>query len=382
MTTPTNTPQTAPPQTAATQTAAPQTGRQMPPLTRGATIGIFGGGQLGRMLALAAAKYGFDVHIFSPEANSPAGRVCAHETIADYTNAHAVTRFAKACDVVTYEFENIDLAAIKAATPHATIHPSPKALAIARDRAAEKAFATQCGAHVAPHAIIDTIDDLHAGIASIGTPSILKTRTQGYDGKGQVRLQSADDAPTAWNAIAHHPAILEGMVAFDRELSLVCARGADGSMAFYDLVENQHHHGILRTTTAPAPQTEALTQTAHNVATTMAEHLDYVGVLTIEFFQKGTELLVNEIAPRVHNSGHWTMEGADTCQFTQHIRAIAGWPLGSTTRRGQWRMDNLLGDEITAIEDQRANPNAFPHDYGKTTPAPGRKMGHITHRIA
>ncbi len=349
-------------------------------LSPGASIGILGGGQLGRMLAIAAARHGLDVHIYSDEGESPAGRVSVSETVASYMDYAAVRQWAERCDVVTYEFENVDHGAALAAAEYAPVRPTPDALLVAGERLREKQFAEQCGAQTTAYAPVDQESDLGSALETVGLPAILKTRTQGYDGKGQVRVRLSHELPKAWAGIGEKPAILERLVTFDRELSLIAARGLEGELSFYDLVENRHEHGVLRETTAPAQAAEHLAAKAQDIAAHMLEALGYVGVLAIEFFQVGDDLLVNEIAPRVHNTGHWTIEGANCDQFAQHIRAIAGWPLGSTLCRGRWRMRNLLGGEIRELNHYWGDPNAFGHHYGKREVAPGRKMGHITFR--
>lgn len=350
----------------------------MTALAPGGVIGIFGGGQLGRMLALSAAQLGFDVHVFHDEAASPAARVAARETVAPYTDRTAIRAFAEACDVVTHEFESLNLAAMDAASAVTFSAPGRAALAAAQDRLAEKAFAENCGASVTPHRAVDSEADLAAAIADIGAPGIVKTRRFGYDGKGQYAVASAQDAAAGWAAMAGAPSIYERRVTFSREVSLVAARARSGAIAYYDLAENRHENGVLRETLAPASADAVTIAQARGVAQAMLERLDYVGVLTIEFFQTASGLMVNEIAPRVHNSGHWTIEGTVCSQFEQHIRAVAGWPLGATDSRGRFRMRNLLGDERDLWPQHAQSPGDHIHCYGKAVSAPGRKMGHVT----
>ncbi len=351
----------------------------MTPLEPGAIVGILGGGQLGRMLAQAAARLGFDAHIYTDEADSPAARVAAQATVGAYDDAAAIAAFASRCKVVTYEFENIDPRAVEAVSASTALQPPARAIAIARDRLAEKAFASDCGAATARHAPVDTRADLNNALAATPPPAILKTRTLGYDGKGQARINTREDADAAWSDLAGAPCILEAMVAFDREVSQISARSAQGDIAHYDLVENDHEAGMLRETIAPAANAAAVAPEARALAERMLKRLDYVGVFTIEFFQVGERLLVNELAPRVHNSGHWTIEGTACDQFEQHIRAITGWPLGATERRGRWRMRNLLGEEANHVSALALDELASVHHYGKRRAAPRRKMGHVTY---
>lgn len=351
----------------------------MPP---GATLGVLGGGQLGRMLALAAARLGLDVHVFDPEPRSAAARVAARETCAPFADADAVAGFARACAVVTYEFENVPAEAAAITAAAGLLRPGAKALAIAQDRIDEKAFARACGAETTPHAAIETRADLDAALARLGVPAVLKTRRLGYDGKGQVWLRAPEDADAAWAALGGASGILEAAVPIARELSLIGARAADGATAFYDLCENRHEAGILRQTRAPAPAADAFAARARAIASAMLERLDYVGVLAVELFEtKDGRLLVNEIAPRVHNSGHWTIEGAATSQFEQHVRAVMGWPLGDPTALGAALMTNLIGPDADRWAAFAAEPGAHLHLYAKGEARPGRKMGHVT-RIA
>lgn len=351
----------------------------MTPLARGSTIGILGGGQLGRMLALAAAPLGYRVHIYAPEDAPCAADVAAHVTQASFEDAAALAHFAASVDVITFEFENVPAAAMAACgmRPH---FPVVRALEVGQDRVAEKQFAESIGGTTAPWAAVDTRADLDVALAQIGTPSRLKTRRLGYDGKGQAVLRAASDADAAWDTIGGQPAILEQHVQFEREFSVIVARGQDGACVFYDPAENVHRNGILATSSIPAhPDIRTAAVQARAFARRFAERLDYVGVLAIEFFATPTGPIFNEMAPRVHNSGHWTIEGAETSQFENHIRAICGLPLGTTRLRGtQVVMTNLIGDDILTAHTALGEPGRHVHDYGKGVPMPGRKMGHIT----
>jgi 5-(carboxyamino)imidazole ribonucleotide synthase len=350
------------------------------PLAPGATIGILGGGQLGRMLAMAAAKLGFDVHIYTPEEDSPAARVAAKTTIAQYDDASALLAFAEAVDVVTAEFENVPAetaAALMAAG--AIVRPNPRALELAQDRVSEKRLFESVGVAVAPFAEILTRADLDAALVKIGAPAILKTRRLGYDGKGQARITSAADVAPAFEAMAGQDAILEGFVAFEREVSIIAVRSPDGAFAAYDLAENVHANGILDTSTVPARCTEAVAHEARAIAERLAQKLDYAGVFAIEFFVMADgALIANEMAPRVHNSGHWTEAACAVSQFEQHIRAIAGWPLGASVRHSNALMTNLIGEDVDAWAHYAADPAAVLQLYGKREARAGRKMGHVT----
>jgi 5-(carboxyamino)imidazole ribonucleotide synthase len=358
----------------------PERTKMTRPLAPGATIGILGGGQLGRMLAMAAAKLGFDVHIYTPEADSPASRVAAKTIVAAYDDADALLAFAEKVDVVTAEFENVPAetaAALKAAG--AVVRPNPRALEQTQDRITEKRLFESAGMKVAPFAEVSSRADLDAALTRIGMPAILKTRRLGYDGKGQARILSAADIAPAFEAMAGQDAILEGFVTFAREVSIVAARGADGEFAAYDLAENVHKDGILDTSTIPARCDDAVELEARAIAKRLAEKLDYVGVFAIEFFlMQGGALIGNEMAPRVHNSGHWTEAACAVSQFEQHIRAVAGWPLGATVRHSDAVMTNLIGADADDWSELAADPAAVLHLYGKREARPGRKMGHIT----
>jgi 5-(carboxyamino)imidazole ribonucleotide synthase len=350
-------------------------------LRPGATIGILGGGQLGRMLATAAAELGFRCHVFCPDGESPAFDVAAARTVAAYENESALAAFAGSVDVVTYEFENVPAATADFLGEQVDVLPGPRALAVSQDRLSEKELMQSLGIPVAPFAAVDDLAGLEAALERLGRPSILKTRRFGYDGKGQVAIRKDDDAAAAFEAIAGKPAVLEGFVTFTREVSALVVRGRTGETAVYDIVENIHRNHILATSTVPARLAEATAEAARAIAAQVAEALDYVGLLAVEMFvveEEGAErLIVNEIAPRVHNSGHWTQDGCLVSQFENHIRAIAGWPLGSTTRHSDAVMTNLIGDETDAWQSLAAEPGARLHLYGKAESRPGRKMGHV-----
>jgi 5-(carboxyamino)imidazole ribonucleotide synthase len=349
------------------------------PLPPGSTIGILGGGQLGRMLALAAARLGFDAAILSPEPNAPASRVAMMSIVAAYDDAQALADFARRCDVVTYEFENVPAAAVEALMAvGAEVAPGARALATAQDRVAEKSFFQSIGAPTAEFAAIDTAADIGPALARLGAPALLKTRREGYDGKGQAWVKGHEDAAAAFAAIGGVPAILEAKVPFVREVSVIAARTRSGETAAYPLAENQHENGILRRSVAPAPASAATAAEADRIARLLLDRLDYVGVIGVEMFELGDgHLVVNEIAPRVHNSGHWTADACEVDQFEQHIRAVAGWPLGPTTMLAAVEMLNLLGAEADDWEKLAADPTARIWLYGKRGSAPGRKMGHV-----
>jgi len=346
-------------------------------LSPGATIGILGGGQLGRMLSVAASRLGFRTHVYEPSANPPAGHVADRVTTAAYDDLTALRAFAEAVDVVTYEFENIPTEALDALDAIRPIRPNRRALAVSQDRILEKDFLTGLGLTTAPYAAVQTLDDLQAAIARIGTPAILKTTRLGYDGKGQARLRSPDDAATALAAMSGAPAVLEGFIDFSHEVSVIAARGLDGSVACYDPGENVHKDGILSTTTVPARLSPSQRTDAILLAARILNALDYVGVMGVELFVTPKGLIVNEIAPRVHNSGHWTQNGCAVDQFEQHIRAVAGWPLGDGARHADVVMENLIGDDILRVPAIAKERNAALHLYGKAEARPGRKMGHV-----
>jgi len=353
------------------------------PISPGATVGILGGGQLGRMIAMAAASLGLKAHVFAPDADSPAFAVAGAHTVADYRDEAALERFARTVAVVTYEFENVPAETAAVLARHATVRPNGNALETAQDRLREKRFLRGLGLDTAPYAAVDDPGALARAVAQLGRPSILKTRRFGYDGRGQALVREGSDLAVVFRSLGQK-SILEGLVPFTREVSIIVARGVDGECRAYELCENRHANGILSTTTLPAavrPETESL---AADMARRIADALDYVGVLTVEMFVvphesgPGERLVVNEIAPRVHNSGHWTLGGADTSQFEQHVRAICGWPLGSTQRWGAVAMRNLIGEDANAWRTILAEPGASLHLYGKGAPRPGRKMGHVT----
>lgn len=351
----------------------------MTPLPPGSTIGILGGGQLGRMLSQAAAQLGFDVCIFTDEPDSPAARVSAKTIVGNYLDHAALADFASRVQVVTTEFENVPAETAEALiAAGARVAPTPAALAIAQDRFDEKSYFLSAGIATPPFKAISSQEDLDAAIAEIGAPAILKTRRLGYDGRGQIRIKTAAEAKGAYEKLGA-PGILEGFCAFEREVSIIAGRAADGSIAFYDLNENEHSGGILSRTTLPANVSDDTIIAAQSAAQKVLEAFDYVGVLTIEFFvMPDGSLIANEMAPRVHNSGHWTIEGALTSQFEQHIRAVAGWPLGPTTRIANIEMLNLIGEDANAWPQLAADPTARLHLYGKRDARAGRKMGHVT----
>ena len=345
-------------------------------LRPGATIGILGGGQLGRMLAMAAARLGFHVHVYDPDVGAPAAEVARVATHSTYDDEQALHAFAVSVDVVTYEFENIPPAALDLIEAQVPIRPNRRALATSRDRLTEKTFLRDLGLGTAPFALVDDTTSLHDAIAAVGKPAILKTRTLGYDGKGQARISDVSQAEAALDTLRGAPAILEGFVEFDREISVIAARGLDGSVAAYDPGENVHVGGILRTTTVPAKVSPGMRSDAVLAAARILNALDYVGVLGVEFFVTSQGLLVNEIAPRVHNSGHWTEAGCLVDQFEQHIRAVAGLPLGDGARHTDVVMENLIGSDMDRLP-LLLKEGARLHLYGKAEVREGRKMGHL-----
>ena len=346
-------------------------------LQPGSTIGILGGGQLARMLALAAAPLGLKCHIYAPEKNSPAFQVSAAYTVADYDDQAALRAFAGAVDVVTYEFENVPVDTVAFLEALAPVRPGSKALGVAQDRIREKTLARQLGAMTADFSAVGSLSDLQAAVARLGVPGILKTNRLGYDGKGQAKISARDDVAAAWAAMKNQPSIYESFVNFTCEVSVLVARSVDGRVACFDVTENVHRNHILHTSTVPAQIAPELAAEAVFVAQRMAEALDYVGVMGVEFFVGQDVLYVNEIAPRVHNSGHWTQNACMVSQFEQHIRAVAGWPLGSTRRHSDAVMTNLLGDDSHDWERFATEPGTALHLYGKVDARAGRKMGHI-----
>lgn len=349
------------------------------PLAPGSTIGIVGGGQLGRMLAIAAAKLGYRTLVLEPQADCPAAQVANRQIAAAYDDEAALGELARASDVVTYEFENIPVEAARLLEARVAVFPPPGALEISQDRLTEKQFLNGFGMATAPFLPVDSEDDLTHGLVRFGGAGVLKTRRLGYDGKGQRTFSDAGSASGVFADMGGAPLILEGFVRFEREISVIAARGRDGGMAAYDPAQNIHRGGILHTSTVPASIAPATAQTARAAAFAVLEALDYVGVIGIEFFvmQDGA-VLVNEIAPRVHNSGHWTEAACAVSQFEQHIRAGAGLPLGRTARHLDCVMENLIGDDVAQAAELLNEPDLMLHLYGKAETRPGRKMGHFT----
>jgi 5-(carboxyamino)imidazole ribonucleotide synthase len=344
----------------------------------GSVIGIVGGGQLGRMLTLAAAQLGYKCHIFDPAEHPCATDVAAGHTRAAFDDIAALRAFGAAVDVATYEFENLPVEALEVLGDK--LKPSTRSLAVAQDRAREKAFIEGCGAHVAPWRQVSSLADVTAAVLKVGLPLVLKTRRYGYDGKGQAWVRSRKEEQSGWQAIGEEPAIAEAAIDFVGEFSVIVARWADGRHAFWDSPENEHRDGILRRSTVPCSDAcAAQVEEAREAALSIAEALGHVGVLTVEFFASQSGPLVNEIAPRVHNSGHWTIEGAVTSQFEQHIRAICALPAGPTDLASSGAvMDNLIGDEVNRWPELVSEPGLHVHIYGKGEARPGRKMGHVT----
>jgi len=344
-----------------------------------ATIGILGGGQLGRMLALAAARLGFKCHFFSPNPDSPAFDVAHRVTCADYSDTQALDRFAADVGVVTYEFENVPAETATFLAARVPVVPDPKILATTQDRLAEKKFVSALGIGVAPFADVAEPAGLAAAIERIGRPAVLKTRRFGYDGKGQAAIKAGSDPLAAWREVGGQACILEAFVPFEREVSVIAARGHDGVVECFDVTENEHRDHILKVSRVPAALSTEAANEARRIAETIARKFGYVGVLAVELFVlRDGGLLVNEIAPRVHNSGHWTLDGASVSQFEQHIRAVAGWPLQKPVRYGRVEMTNLIGHEVEDYRRYLAMPGTAVHLYGKAVVRPGRKMGHVT----
>lgn len=346
----------------------------------GSTIGIVGGGQLGRMLALAAAQLGYRCHVYAPDEAAPAAEVAARFSRGGFDDEEALRRFGGEVDVATYEFENIPAGALTALTERAPLLPPRRALEIAQDRLSEKEFVAGLDGRPAAFRAVDTAGSVAAALAELGTPAILKTRRFGYDGKGQARIGAPDEAEAAWAAVRGAPAVLESWVPFDAEFSILLCRSQGGEVALWDSPENVHGDGILRRSTVPARDSRRpAIAAAETLARRVAESLDYVGVLALEFFAVGEEAVFNEMAPRVHNSGHWTIEGALTSQFENHIRAVCGLPLGDTRRAApRIEMENLIGDDAGGWPALLADRRAHLHLYGKRHARPGRKMGHVT----
>nr|WP_249127922.1 5-(carboxyamino)imidazole ribonucleotide synthase [Bradyrhizobium lablabi] len=348
----------------------------------GDTIGILGGGQLGRMLAMAAARLGLKCQVFSPDPDSPAFDVVLNATCAEYADVEALELFANDVDVITYEFENVPAATAMVLAARRPVLPAQKILETTQDRLIEKDFVTRLGIGTADYADVFSLETLRAAVAKIGLPAVIKTRRFGYDGKGQAIIREGDDIGEIWEDLGTKSAILEAFIPFEREISVIAARSADGDVECFDVTENEHRDHILKFSRVPAAISDALAAEARGIAERIANALDYVGVLAVEMFvvqeADGPKVLVNEIAPRVHNSGHWTLDGASISQFEQHIRAIAGWPLGKPVRHGPVLMTNLIGDDINGYERWLTVPGATVHLYGKGPARPGRKMGHVT----
>lgn len=352
-------------------------------LQPGATIGILGGGQLGRMLVLAAARLGFKCHVLSPNPDSPAFDVVRRVTQADYSDTEALDRFAEDVDIVTYEFENVPAETAAFLAARVPVLPDPNVLAITQDRLAEKSFVSALGIRTAAFADVGSAGELNRAIEQIGRPAVLKTRRFGYDGKGQAAIKNGTDAAAAWREVGGQACILEAFVPFAREVSVIAARGQDGTVVCFDVTENEHRDHILKISKVPAAIGDDTAREARRIAETIAEKFGYVGILAVEMFVLGDgSLLVNEIAPRVHNSGHWTIDGASVSQFEQHIRAVAGWPLGQPIRHGRVEMTNLIGHEVEDYRRWLGLPGAAVHLYGKAAVRPGRKMGHVTQVFA
>ena len=352
-------------------------------LKAGATIGILGGGQLARMLALAAARLGVRCHVYSPEKDSCAFDVVHAGTYAAYDDEDALGRFAGTVDVITYEFENVPAKTAAFLARRRPVLPDPQVLETTQDRLVEKNFISALKIATAPYAPIHSATQLAEGVKAIGLPAVLKTRQLGYDGKGQAKIAKGGDAITAWRSVRNAPCILEGFIKFEREVSVVVARARDGGVECFEVTENEHRDHILKVSRVPAKVAPALAREARQIATRIAKAFDYVGVLAVEMFvvRKGrrSTVLVNEIAPRVHNSGHWTIDGATVSQFEQHIRAIAGWPLAKPLRLGRRvEMVNLIGDEVNDAANWLTVPGTSVHVYGKGEARPRRKMGHVT----
>lgn len=348
-----------------------------PGLSPGDTIGILGGGQLARMLAQSAARLGLKCHIFAPEKDCPASAVVSRQVHADYSDLQALEDFAGMVQAVTYEFENVPVAAVEFLEGLVVVRPGSKALSTAQDRIREKTLVRELGALTADFRAVDSFSGLKSAVAELGLPAVLKTTRFGYDGKGQAKLETLADLESAYAAINRQPAILENFVKFDQEVSVICARGADGHFVAYEATANIHRNHILHTSTVPAQIDEGLAVEAVFVAQAIALKLDYVGVMGLECFVCGDVLYVNEIAPRVHNSGHWTMDACLISQFEQHVRAVAGWPLGTTQRHSDVVMTNLLGDDVANWQVLAAQPDVGLHLYDKAVSRPWRKMGHF-----
>jgi 5-(carboxyamino)imidazole ribonucleotide synthase len=346
----------------------------------GATIGIVGGGQLGRMSAMAAARLGYRCHILTPEPDSPASQVSAATTLANYDDLAALRTFAGAVDVVTFEFENVSAAGLDVLASLKPVYPSPSVLRISQDRFSEKGYINGAGLPTAAWMQVDSREDLDRAVKLLGFPAVLKTTRLGYDGRGQATLRTPDELDAAWEKLAPKPLILEAFVDFACEISVIVARGADGSIVTFDAVENRHRNHILDLTLAPAQTTQEIADTARVIATELAIATNLVGLLAVEMFvDRDGQVKVNEIAPRPHNSGHWTIDACPVSQFEMHIRAVAGLPLPPATRHADAVMKNLIGpDDLALWPHITATPGLIPHHYGKAEARPGRKMGHVT----
>lgn len=348
------------------------------PIAPGSVIGIVGGGQLGRMTAVAAAELGYSVHIFTPDANGPAEQVAAKTFIAPYDDEAAIEAFGKSVDIITFEFENIPAETVKKLGQHAPVRPCWKCLELCQDRVKEKTFANDLGIETAPWIEVRSASELADAIAKIGAPAILKTNTLGYDGKGQVRIRPESSADTAWAELSAPVGILEGFVDFELEVSVITARRPSGEMASFDVVENRHKDGILDVTIAPAAISKAIADKAIGIAQKLTEATGMVGLLAVEMFiTRDGHILVNEMAPRPHNSGHWTQDGCTTSQFEQFVRAVTGLPLGSTERHSDAVMKNLIGHDADPWLDILSDADNKLHLYGKAEARAGRKMGHV-----
>ncbi|MEW6630595.1 MAG: 5-(carboxyamino)imidazole ribonucleotide synthase [Pseudomonadota bacterium] len=350
-------------------------------LVPGSTIGIIGGGQLGRMLAVAAARLGYRTIVLEPQADCPAAQVANRQIVAAYDETNALEQLATASDVVTYEFENVPVGAAEMLVARVPVYPPARALEVAQDRVTEKSFLNGIGIPTAQFRPVDNDDQLTAALKAFDGSGVVKTRRMGYDGKGQrvFRNMEAGGFAGTCEAMGNVPLILESLVPFEREISVIAARGLDGSVAAYDPAENVHREGILRTSTLPAGISLETAAAAKDAASRILSALDYVGVIGVEFFVLADgSLLANELAPRVHNSGHWTEAACVISQFEQHIRAVAGLPLGSPARHSDCVMENLIGDDMLKVPALLAEPDLMLHLYGKAESRPGRKMGHFT----
>jgi len=341
---------------------------------------MLGGGQLGRMMAMAAAQLGYKTHVYCPEIDNPAEQVSDQATHGKYEDMSALKKFASAVDVVTYEFENIPVSTVEALSEKVAVFPNSKVLQISQDRLSEKTFLNELGIKTAPFSAVSNVDEAASVLEEISYPAVLKTRRFGYDGKGQAIVKSVNDLEQAWQTLSSDQIIIEGFIDFDMEISVIAVRGQDGEVRCFTPVENRHKNHILDISIAPARISDALKEKAIIQATKIINNIDYVGVLTVEFFvsQNDPKLRVNEIAPRVHNSGHWTIEACPSSQFEQHIRAICGLPLGGTSFIGEARMTNLIGEDILKLPELLKDGNLNVHHYGKSEVRAGRKLGHVT----